>query len=69
MAVLAPMPRARVKTAMAVAGSAGEHAEGVFQIAKGDVEPADEIQVAWGFVGGLGHRNPRSAKGKDEEIR
>ncbi len=49
------------------AGSADEHAEGIFQVAKGGVEPADDGQVAGGIIGGFGHRNPRAARGKDEE--
>src|SRR5713226_8130227 len=51
------------------AGSADEHAEGIFQVAKGGVEPADDGHAASGLIGGLGHRdNLRITRGKDEGI-
>src|SRR6266849_5198154 len=40
------------------AGSAGEHAKGVLEVAKDGVEPADGGQAAGGIIAGLGHRNP-----------
>ncbi len=40
------------------AGSAGEHAEGVLEVAKDDVEPADDGQAASGIIAGFGHRYP-----------
>ena len=40
------------------AGSSREHAEGVFQIAKYGVKPADDVHVAWVLIEGLGHRKP-----------
>jgi len=50
------------------AGSAGERAVGVFQIAKYRVEPADERQVASGIIGSFVHRYPRAARDKYEEV-
>ncbi len=38
-------------------GSAGEHAEGVLEVAKDGVEPAKDGETAWSFVGERGHRD------------
>jgi len=39
------------------AGSTGEHAEGVLEVAKDGVEPTKDGEMARGFVGERGHRN------------
>jgi len=59
MAVFASDAKGEVRTSHGgEAGSAGEHAEGVLEIAKDGVEPAEEGEAACGGVVGIGHRNP-----------
>ena len=60
MAVLAPIPRARVRTATAVKpGCACKHAKRVLHVTKTSVEPACHAQTAGGIIVSLGHTSPR----------